>query len=146
MFVLCTIIFQSNWMDSRTKLIALKKLDNLVARAAVPNEFYDDKKLNEYYQNFEVHSESYLRSHLSSVFFHQSYHLKLLSKPVNRTDWREHIHPLNAIAYYIPQKNIIGNRLTRLKIRLIWLELLLKQYYTLSRNTWANSTRRILLK
>lgn len=77
-------VFQVDWMGEKTKNAALKKLSNIVAHVGVPSEWFDDKKLDEYYENLEINSVSFLRCYLSVNLFNMKRKFEQLRKPVDR--------------------------------------------------------------
>lgn len=95
-------------MDRKTRTLALEKLDFMRTQIGYPDELLDNKKLEDYYQNLEIHPESYLKSHLSLNLHQRENRIRKFTEPVDRTDWTRHGYSLTDVAYYDLLNNVIG--------------------------------------
>lgn len=93
-------------------MVALDKLDCTIPRIGFPCEYYDNKKLDDYYKNLELHPESYLMSQLRLNQFIFALEVQKLRRPFNRTEWINYEYSLdvtlNAPAYHQVMDNTIG--------------------------------------
>ncbi|KAJ8668500.1 hypothetical protein QAD02_010163 [Eretmocerus hayati] len=95
------------WMDKKTKQAALEKLNAMQLHIAYASDFLDDKKLDDFYHNLNIHPESFLKSYLSINRFRTEYDLGNFRNPVNRTDWIGHALSAQVNAFYDTSKNSI---------------------------------------
>lgn len=98
-------------MDENTKEKAIEKLQYMIYYVGYPNEFFHDEKLNEYYQDLEVYTDSYLKNRLSLSLFNTKHSLAQFGKPINRKNWINHGISTVVNAYYNALQNSIGNDL-----------------------------------
>ncbi|XP_058790778.1 neprilysin-2-like [Phymastichus coffea] len=96
-----------DWMDEATKDVAKKKLRSVKEYVAYPDEFLDDEKIDTYFQDLAVHSESFLKNHLNLNLFKLNKHLEELEKLVNETDWTKIGYTAIVEAFYGPAINSI---------------------------------------
>lgn len=99
---------KNEWMDTKTKLTALKKIDAIMAHIGYPDELYDNKKLEEFHKNIKVDRSNYLSSILNINQFVMKNNINSLRKPVNRTDWITHSAAADRTAYNSLVENVIG--------------------------------------
>lgn len=103
-------------MDDNTKDAAFEKLENMKALIAYPDEFMEDKKLDDYYSNLSIDLDSsYLKNHLSINLFQRACNFEKLRHPFNRTDW-VNFKILNSPRYKFHQ-NILGKLRFQSKIK-----------------------------
>lgn len=81
------ILKHSNWIDKKIKKIAVNKVHNMIRQIAYPYELFDDTKIDDYYNDFELFDESYFKSCLSAKSFHKKISWKLIRKTVDKNDW-----------------------------------------------------------
>ncbi|XP_058790686.1 neprilysin-2-like [Phymastichus coffea] len=96
-----------DWMDAKTKETAKTKLRSVKEYVGYPDEFLDDKKIDAYYQDLDVNSESFLKSHLNLKLFSFQ---KILSGPANpgdKYDWTDIGYTAVVNAMYSPFINTI---------------------------------------
>lgn len=75
-------------MDEKTKKAAIKKVEFIDFIIAYSNEYFDDKKLDDYYQNLKINlGESYLRNQLSVNLFNRVQKFGSLKEPYDRNHW-----------------------------------------------------------
>ncbi|XP_058790753.1 neprilysin-2-like [Phymastichus coffea] len=89
-----------DWMDAKTKETAKKKLRSVKEYVAYPDEFLDDEKIDTYFQDLVVHSESFLKSHLNLKLFKVIKYIEKLGKPVNRYNWIDRGFTAEVDAFY----------------------------------------------
>ena len=94
-------------MDEKTKSAALEKLEYVTPHIAYPDELLDDKKLEDYYEKFELDKDSYVKSKLNSFQFHLDRAFRKFRTPVNKTDWTTHSNSAVVNAFYNPSQNSI---------------------------------------
>lgn len=94
-------------MDEKTRKAALEKVDWISSFIAYPDEFYDDKKLDDYHREFDVVESSYLKTKLNFNLFQKEYSVKQLRKPVDKSDWIGHGRSAIVNAFYEPNENSI---------------------------------------
>lgn len=95
-------------MDQKTRTSALEKVASMQTHIAYPDEFLDDKKLEEFYADLELNPNNFLTNFLNLTNFQRKYDLGLLRKPVNRTDWITYGVAAVVNAYYDPRSNAIS--------------------------------------
>ncbi|XP_058790781.1 neprilysin-2-like [Phymastichus coffea] len=96
-----------HWMDEKTKNTAKKKLRSVKDSIAYPDEFLEDEKIDAYFQNLEVNSESFLKKHLNLNLFKFKKVLEKLIKPVDENDWTTTGYSAIVEAFYYPPMNRI---------------------------------------
>lgn len=74
-------------MDTETRTISKDKLDHVIPMIGYPDELFDDKKVNEYYKDLDITSESLLNTTLVLNLFTIENEIKNLKKPVTKADW-----------------------------------------------------------
>ena len=95
-------------MDEKTRNIALEKAESLRSRTGYPDEFLDDKKLNEFYNGLEISPDNYIEAAANMSLFMQENSFRDLRKPVKNTDWFTHSAAAVINAAYITEDNSIG--------------------------------------
>lgn len=106
---------QAEWIDEKTRTSALAKVESMQKHIAYPDEFLDDKKLEEFYANLTLTSNDLLQNTFNLRIFHANYEFGLLNKPNDRTDWIAHGYAAIVNAFYTPQSNSISEyQLSRL--------------------------------
>lgn len=86
------------WMSSKTKKEALKKLAAFTVKIGYPDKWKD-------YTGLVINRESYFGNVLSSSIFETKKDLAKIGKPVDKTEWG--MTPQTVNAYYNPQNNEI---------------------------------------
>lgn len=99
---------KSTWMDEKTKEAALQKLHAINRYIGYPDEFYDDNKINEFYERVHIDPEKYLASALDISIFLTDYDFEDLRKSINKTDWTSHASATAINAFYSFEENSIG--------------------------------------
>lgn len=101
-------MIQLSWMDETTRKAALEKVDAMDALIAYPDELLDDRKIDEYYADLEIHPGSFLGDYLTINKFLLKDHYKQLRKPTGQTDWTIDANVAGIDAYYASSKNKIS--------------------------------------
>ena len=96
-----------DWMDNKTRLAALSKVEKMANHIGYPNELTNDKKLIKFYEKADVVEDDYLRSVLNLNYFKLSAETKKLRDAINKTHWETHSDVAIANAYYIWLENSI---------------------------------------
>lgn len=100
--------FQVDWMDHRTRLAAIEKLDAMDVFVAYSDELFDDEKINSYYKDLIINRGSYLKGAFNISHFFTTQHYATLRQPVDKQDWTSHKNAAVVNAYYYIQKNTFG--------------------------------------
>lgn len=106
------IIKTRDWMDSKTKKLAVDKLKQMSVNIAYPNELMDDNIVIEYYKGLHVKQEEFFESYLQSYAWLTDKTMDRLHEPVNRTDWRDLAYVAVVNAFYHPILNYISKSRT----------------------------------
>lgn len=99
---------QATWIDETTKAAALKKANAMNFHIAYSDELIDNAKLDEYYNDLQLQSNSLLQSVLNIRKFNHWKQVNQLHEPVNKTDWKIRSEKTTKVdAYYSPRENSI---------------------------------------
>lgn len=96
------------WMDEVTRDLALKKAKAIKNHIGYPDELADDAKIDEYYKDLDIITDSYMLDTLRVAKFFTDYHYAKLFEPFNKTDWREHSNVATVNAFYAFLENSIS--------------------------------------
>ncbi len=88
-----------DWMSTKTKEEAAKKLQGIEDKIGYPNQWRD-------YSSLKINKESYLNNVHASTAFEFKRQLDKVGKPVDRAEWG--MTPPTINAYYDPQLNTIN--------------------------------------
>lgn len=99
-------------MDENTKKFALKKAEALKSYIAYPDEFLDDKKLEEYYKGLEITPTNYLDVAANVSIYQQEYSFRQLRKPVKNLDWYNSTDVAVIDAAYHIEENSMGESIS----------------------------------
>jgi len=97
-----------DWMDKKTKARARKKADQITPFVAFPQEFLDDKLINEFYEGIDLTKESYLKNILRLKKFFLENDVKDFRKPINNKSWKRHENATKVGAWYNEGQNSIN--------------------------------------
>ncbi|XP_033224475.1 neprilysin-2-like [Belonocnema kinseyi] len=81
------ILKESEWMDEKTRTIALDKLKFLKNFIGAPEELLDEKLREEYYKPLKINPNEFLQAYLNLSKFQHRLIAGLLRKPSNTSDW-----------------------------------------------------------
>ena len=95
------------WMDSQTKTNALKKVSQMSAHIAYPQEILDSRLINEFYKGLTLDCQSYMENILTLQKFVFEYKVKQLRKPIDKKSWKTHGGAALVNAYYSSNENSI---------------------------------------
>ncbi|KAI5630580.1 VLP3p-5, transcript variant X2 [Venturia canescens] len=101
------ILGRIDWMDEKTRVKALHKASAMVAHIGYPDELLDDRKVNEFYRNFDISGDNYLENILNHNKLEADRTFGTLREPVNKTEWINHARSAVINAYNYPQLNSI---------------------------------------
>jgi putative endopeptidase len=87
-----------DWMSAETKQKALTKLSAVTKKLGYPNKWKDFSAL-------EIGTDSYLQNYVRAHIFEFDRRMKMIAKPVDRTEW--HSSPQTVNAFYSPAMNEI---------------------------------------
>lgn len=100
-----------SWMDDESRAEAIVKANRMVFHIAYPDELVDTNKLEEYYRDLELTSDSPSDSLIHSLVlvrkFFEKRSIDKLRKPVNKVDWETHSKATLVNAFYSPTENSI---------------------------------------
>lgn len=91
-------ITEAEWMDQKTKDIAIDKLGSVLVKVGYPDKWRD-------YSGLEIKKDSYLANIVRSNVFDIDYNLSKINKPTDKTEWG--MTPQTVNAYYNPTTNEI---------------------------------------
>ena len=95
-------------MDDKTRGKAIEKLKKVDTFVGYSDEFYDDAKLDNFYENLKISPDSFLKSSLSIDLLVLDHQFAKFPLPVNRSDWTEHGISAVVNSYYVFLKNTVG--------------------------------------
>lgn len=96
-----------DWMDSKTKHEAKRKLKAMVPHIGYPDEMLDNDKLADYYDKLEIDPDKYFESFIRMNQFGTDYSFSKLRVPFNKTAWLRHARPAIVNAFYSSIENSI---------------------------------------
>lgn len=99
-------------MGPKTQKIALEKAEALKSHIAYPDELFDDKKLEEFYQDLEITPVDYLTAAANMSNFFQEYSFRQLRKPVENLDWSSYSNAAVVNVAYHTDENSIGKSMS----------------------------------
>jgi predicted metalloendopeptidase len=106
---LLMMLKDSSWITESTKQEAIKKAEQLLEQVGYSEDLLNDEKIVEYHKTFPaiINESSYYESimNLRAALVSQNY--KSLRKPVDKTDLRTQVAPLDVNAYYYLTENTI---------------------------------------
>lgn len=79
-----------DWMDEKTRELALEKAHGMQFHIAHPNELLYDNKLNEYYDGLIMQPDSLLQNVMRVQQFIRNRKINQFRKTINKTDWHMH--------------------------------------------------------
>lgn len=91
-------ITDAEWMDQKTKDVAIDKLSNVLVKVGYPDKWRD-------YSGLEIKNDSYFANIVRSNIFDIDYNLSKINKPTDKTEWG--MTPQTVNAYYNPTTNEI---------------------------------------
>lgn len=96
-----------DWMDSKTRAEAARKLQHMKTLIGYPDELIDDAKLENFYAALNLSFNSFLEDILRVQGFYSTFELGRLRDFFNKTDWVDHARPADVNAYYSGIENNI---------------------------------------
>ena len=97
-------------MDDETRISALLKLKVMSTYIGHPDELMDNAKIEEHYKNLEIDENKYFESALNLSKFYTDHEYSKLRKPVNKTDWTNHVETTVVNAFYTSYDNSISKK------------------------------------
>lgn len=94
-------------MDEKTRAAAIAKANAMHFHIAHPDELVDNDKLDSFYNDLELESDSLLSNVLRIRQFNNKHLINQLRKPINKTDWETHSMILAVNAFYSHTENSI---------------------------------------
>ncbi|KAJ3654445.1 hypothetical protein Zmor_013634 [Zophobas morio] len=99
---------QVKWMDPKTKKRAILKAKNMKSYVGYPDEFLEDKNVEEYYRDLQLNpNEHYIKIHLNLSKFSHKKKIQKLRKLVKKPYWVEQARTYDVGAFYVPAENTI---------------------------------------
>lgn len=102
-----------DWMDEKTRELAIEKAHGMHFHIAYPNELLDDNKLNEYYDGLAMQPDSLLHNVMRVRQFIRNRKISQFCKTINRTDWQMHSAATAVNAY----NSLMGNSVRMFLLR-----------------------------
>ena len=99
------ILDELEWMDDETKLEAHRKLAQMGQFIAYPDEYLDEKNIEEIYHGLDLDEETYFANAVALGSHMTKYYTPQLRERVNPDDWREHRYAAIVNAFYNPTFN-----------------------------------------
>lgn len=106
------LLSSSSWMDEKTLEMALKKLNNIEALIAFPDELLDDEILIMHHENLTIDDEKFFESVLSLEKFTKYHQFKNIHSEIMKSDWEYNSDLLIINAFYSP----IDNNISKIKL------------------------------
>lgn len=102
------ILKNIDWMDEKTRVVALKKLKNMDSHVGYPEELLNEDKINEYMEDLmDVDIELFYEACFKMLKCGVEKSNADLRKPVNKTEWTEIANSAFINAHYYANKNSI---------------------------------------
>ena len=95
------------WIDSKTKALVHKKLHDMKAHIAYPEEILDRKLIGIIYEGLKLDSQSYFENILTLKKFMSDYKVKEFKQDTDKQSWKTHGMVTTVDAYYNPTDNSI---------------------------------------
>lgn len=95
------------WMDKKTRALALEKAYGMHIHIAYPNELLDDSKLKEYYDGLIIRPGSLLDNVMQIRKFMRHRKIIQFREAINKTDWQTHSRVTAVNAYNSLMENSI---------------------------------------
>lgn len=100
----------SSWMDEETRKMALKKLENIDAMVAYPDELLDDEVLANYYENLTI-TDNFFENCLELGKFENWNSFKnVYYTEIDKMLWEMHSYIFVVNAFYLQVDNNISKR------------------------------------
>lgn len=91
-------IRELDWMDDKTKTVAIQKAEMMVENIGFPDYLMDDKLLDDKYKDVTCNQSTYFENELSLDEALGKRELAVFGKPVDETQWA--LSPISINAYY----------------------------------------------
>ncbi|KAF5280979.1 hypothetical protein FQR65_LT14903 [Abscondita terminalis] len=104
---LLEILKNADWMDEKTKKIAIEKAKKVKSHIGYADELLDDKKVIEHYKPLTLEPGSSLDQIRNVSIFDKNVEVTLLSKKFDKNDWRTRIPATEINAVYAGYENSI---------------------------------------
>ena len=104
------LIIQADWIDESTREILLNKLKSIATLIAFPDDGFNERAINEFYDGIKLDKSQYLRTLFqlrvidADNKFRQTYTSTALE---TSNDWRKYLPPTSVTAYYSASDNTI---------------------------------------
>ena len=102
------MINKVGWMDEKTKLRAVEKVDLMTPNIAYAREILDDKLLDDFYDGLVLSKASYLKNYLHLKIWNRKNNAKEFRQPVDKNSWKTLMGAADINAEY----NSIDNSIT----------------------------------
>lgn len=114
-----TLLKQAEWIDESTREKLLSKLKSLVPLLAMPDGGFNERSINEFYDDIKLDKNQYLRTLFqlrvidADNKFRQTYTSTALG---SSSEWKKYLPPTSIAAVYSQSDNTIRKRLPRRKL------------------------------
>lgn len=96
-----------DWLDNKTRAEALQKANRMSSLVGYPDEFLDDEKLMQVYENMTVDESKFFEAVLKLNTLDVYEGFRNLHAPINKTDWITHSFVAVVNAFYFATENNI---------------------------------------
>merc|ERR1711936_81333 len=101
------MINKVGWMDEKTKLRAVEKVDLMTPNIAYAKEILDDKLLDDFYDGLVLTKASYLKNYLHLKIWNRKNNAKEFRQPVDKNSWKTLMGAADINANYNSNDNSI---------------------------------------
>ena len=101
------MINKVGWMDEKTKLRAVEKVDLMTPNIAYAKEILDDKLLDDFYDGLVLTKASYLKNYLHLKIWNRKNNAKEFRQPVDKNSWKTLMGAADINAEYNSKDNSI---------------------------------------
>ena len=101
------MINKVGWMDEKTKVRAVEKVDLMTPNIAYAREILDDKLLDDFYDGLVLTKASYLKNYLHLKIWNRKNNAKEFRQPVDKNSWKTLMGAADINANYNSKDNSI---------------------------------------
>ena len=101
------MINKVGWMDEKTKVRAVEKVDLMTPNIAYAKEILDDKLLDDFYDGLVLTKASYLKNYLHLKIWNRKNNAKEFRQPVDKNSWKTLMGAADINANYNSKDNSI---------------------------------------
>lgn len=106
-------------MDEETRRNAINKLASMLTYIAYPDELFDDRKIDEYYNGLAINKDNLLQNICNILFYSRQRALGKLRAPIYKDDWTRYETATTVNAAYSKTENTISKLKSKIYIILL---------------------------